>query len=147
MPRSPNSRTEYTQARARAPGEDFADHCCELLGSLGEVRAKRMFMGWGLGVEGLTLAVIAWDTLYLKTNAETLPRFAAAGCQVFEHTAKGKTRRMHYHSAPPGALESRADMRPWAELAMQAAVAALAAKMPKRALRSAMGPRASKGKP
>jgi len=122
MPR--NTPTEFTQARPRSPSADFADHCCELMGSLGTVQAKRMFLGWGLSVEGLTVAVIAWDTLYLKTNAETLPPFVAAGCQVFEHTAKGVTRRMHYHTAPESALESRPAMQPWAALAMQAAVAA-----------------------
>ncbi|AOW13072.1 TfoX/Sxy family protein [Hydrogenophaga crassostreae] len=122
MPR--NTPSELTLAKPRSPGADFADHCCELMGSLGTVQARRMFLGWGLSVEGLTVAVIAWDTLFLKTNAGALPQFVAAGCQVFEHTAKGVTRRMRYHTAPEGALESRPAMQPWAALAMQAAVAA-----------------------
>ncbi len=130
MPR--NTTTEYTQAKARLPGADFADYCCELIGSLGDVRAKRMFLGWGLSVDDLTVAVIAWDTLYLKANAETQPHFAAAGCQVFEHEAKGRTRRMQYYTAPESALESRTAMQPWAALAMQAAVAA---RKPARAVR------------
>jgi DNA transformation protein len=95
---------------------------------LGRVQAKRMFLGWGLsvndGVDGLTVAVIAYDTLYLKANAQTLPHFAAAGCHVFEHTSKGVTRRMQYYTAPEAALESPAAMRPWAALALQAALAA-----------------------
>ncbi len=120
-----------TQTKTRPPGADFADYCCELLGSLGPVRAKRMFLGWGLSVDGLTVAVIAYDTLYLKANAETLPRFVAAGCQVFEHQAKdGKTRRMQYYTAPEDALESPTAMQPWATLALQAA---LAARKPARA--------------
>jgi DNA transformation protein and related proteins len=123
MPRS--STPEYTQTKPRPPGADFADYCCELLGSFGEVQAKRMFLGWGLSVDGLTVAVIAWNTLYLKANAQTQPQFAAAGCQVFEHEAKGITRRMQYYTAPETALESRAAMQPWGALAMQAAVAAL----------------------
>ncbi len=121
----PRRTPEYTQTKPRPPGADFADYCCELLGSLGEVQAKRMFLGWGLSVDGLTVAVIAWNTLYLKTNAQTQPQFAAAGCQVFEHEAKGITRRMQYYTAPETALESRAAMQPWAALALQAAVAAL----------------------
>jgi DNA transformation protein and related proteins len=123
MPRS-TSTTEFTHAKARSPGADFADYCCDLLGSLGEVQAKRMFLGWGLSVDGLTVAVIAWDTLYLKANAQTQPHFAAASCRVFEHEAKGVTRRMQYYTAPESALDSRAGMQPWAALAMQAAVAA-----------------------
>lgn len=122
MPRS--TAPEFTRAKARPPGADFADYCCELLGSLGEVQAKRMFSGWGLSVDGLKVAIIAWDRLYLKANAQTQPNFASAGCQLFEHEAKGKTRRLQYYTAPDSALESHAAMQAWADLAMQAAVAA-----------------------
>jgi DNA transformation protein len=122
MPRS--STTEYAQAKTRPPGADFADYSCELLGSLGDVQAKRMFLGWGLAVDDLTIAVIAYDTLYLKANAQTQADFVAVGCQVFEHVANGRTRRMQYYTAPEAALESCAAMQPWAALAMQAALAA-----------------------
>jgi DNA transformation protein and related proteins len=122
---------EFTRAKARPPGADFADFCCDLLGSLGAVQAKRMFAGWGLSVDGLTVAVIAWDTLYLKANADTLPHFAGASCKVFEHESKGVTRRMQYYTAPEAALESRAAMQPWAAWAMQAAVAARKPQTPK----------------
>lgn len=122
MPR--RTAPEYTQAKARPPGADFADYCCELLGSLGEVRARRMFSGWGLSVDGLTVAIIAWDRLYLKANAQTQPHFATAGCQRFEYEAQGKTRHLRYYTAPDSALESRAAMRAWADLAMQAAAVA-----------------------
>jgi DNA transformation protein and related proteins len=116
--------TEFTQTKARAPGADFADYCCELLGSLGDVQAKRMFGGWGLSVEGLTMAIIAWDVLYLKANADTKPQFEAAGCEEFVYEAKGKVFRMAYYTTPEAALESRAAMQAWAQLALQAAVAA-----------------------
>jgi DNA transformation protein and related proteins len=122
MPRSIAS--EFAQAKARPPGADFADYCCELIGSLGPVQAKRMFLGWGLSVDGLTVAVIAYDTLYLKADAATQAHFVAAGCQIFEHEANGRKRQMQYYTAPEGALESRAAMQPWAAFAMQAAVAA-----------------------
>ena len=121
---SRNSAAEITRAKTRSPGADFAGYCCELLGSLGAVQAKRMFAGYGLSVDGLTVAVIAWNTLYLKANAESLPNFTAAGCRVFEHESKGSTRRMQYYTAPDAALESRVAMQPWAALAMQAALAA-----------------------
>jgi DNA transformation protein and related proteins len=115
---------EFSQVKARPPGSDFAEYCCELLGSLGNVRAKRMFLGWGLSVDDLTVAVIAYDTLYLKCNSDTESKFLAASCKVFEHEAKGKVRRMQYYTSPESALESRIAMQPWANLAMQAAVAA-----------------------
>jgi DNA transformation protein and related proteins len=129
----PRTALEFTHAKARAPGADFADYCCELLGSLGVVKAKRMFLGWGLSVDEMTVAVIAWDALYLKTNAETASHFVNMGCKIFEHEAKGRVRHMHYYTAPENAMESRAAMQPWAALAKQAAIAALKPpKAPKR---------------
>lgn len=115
---------EFRQVKARPPGSDFAEYCCELLSSLGHVRAKRMFLGWGLSVDDLTFAVIAYDTLYLKCNSDTESKFLAASCKLFEHEANGRVRRMQYYTAPESALESRIAMQPWANLAMQAAVAA-----------------------
>ena len=106
------------------PSVAFAQHCGELLASLGEVKARRMFLGWGLSVDGLTVAVIAWDTLFLKADDTSEPLFVAAGCRVFEHTAKGVTRRMRYYTAPEEALESPAAMQPWARRALQAALSA-----------------------
>jgi DNA transformation protein and related proteins len=122
MPRA--SSTEFTQTKPRPPGADFADYCCELLGSLGNVQAKRMFAGWGLNLDGLTMAIIAWDKLYLKANAASKPHYEAAGCEEFVYEKNGRVMRMAYYTAPEAALESRAAMQPWAELAMQAAVAA-----------------------
>lgn len=106
--------------------DPFVDHCCELLSPLGPVRARRMFGGWGLSVDGMNLGLIAWHTLYLKVNAATEPQWQAAGCSPFVYEAKGKAMRLHYFTAPEEAMESPALMLPWARLALQAAVAARA---------------------
>ncbi len=104
--------------------DPFVLHACELLSCLGAVKVVRMFGGYGLSVDGMNLALIAWDTLYLKTNAETEPQWRAAGGQAFVYEAKGKPMKLNYHTAPDEALESPALMVPWARLALQAAVAA-----------------------
>jgi DNA transformation protein len=104
--------------------DPFVLHANELLSCLGPVKATRMFGGYGLSVDGMNVAIIAWDTLFLKTNAETAPRFLAEGAQPFEYEARGKTQRMHYHTPPDEALESPVLMAPWARLALAAAVAA-----------------------
>ena len=112
----------------------FADYCCELLASLGPCRAKRMFGGWGISCDGLTVAIIAdlgdGDTLWLKASADTRATFEAEGCKRFIYTAKGVARGMNYYSAPADAMESPALMQDWARLAWQAA---LAARKPQRA--------------
>lgn len=104
----------------------FVEHVCELLSPLGPVRARRMFGGWGLSVDGMNVGLVAWNTLYLKANAETEPRWLDAGCRPFVYEAKGKAMRLFYFTAPEDAMESPALMLPWAQLALQAAVAARA---------------------
>ena len=104
--------------------DPFVQHACELLGCLGPVKATRMFGGYGLSVDGMNLAIIAWDTLYLKTHAGTEARWQAAGGKAFVYEAKGKPMKLNYHTPPEEALESPALMAPWARLALEAAVAA-----------------------
>ena len=110
------------------PDHDFARYCCELLGSAGPCTAKRMFGGFGISTDGLTIAIIAdlgaGQTLWLKASERTRALFEAEGCARFTYSAKGQTRGMNYYSAPADALESPALMTPWARLALQAALAA-----------------------
>ncbi len=124
-----------------AISKDFADYCCELLSSVGEPVAKRMFGGWGISVEGVTIAVIADLTpkgtgsnekLYLKVDEVTRQRFEAAGGQRFEMTSKdGKRMGMNYFTTPDETLESPDAMLPWARLALNAALDAKAKAKPR----------------
>lgn len=106
----------------------FADYACELLGSVGPCRARRMFGGWGISVDGMTIAILAnlgdGDTLWLKASEESRPRFEAEGCARFTYLVQGQPKSMNYYSAPADAMESPALMQPWARLALQAALQA-----------------------
>jgi DNA transformation protein len=105
------------------------DHCLELLGSVGTPRARRMFGGQGIYVDELFIALIAFDRLYLKADAETAPRFEGAGCEPFTYSAKDKGHiSLGYWSAPEEAMDSPEAMRPWARLAVDAALRARQAK-------------------
>lgn len=106
------------------PIDPFASYACELLSGLGPCVAKRMFGGWGISVDGMNIGIIAWDTLFLKTNADTEPQWLAVGAEPFVFEARGKRMKLNYHTPPAEALESPALMLPWARLALQAAVAA-----------------------
>ncbi len=102
----------------------------ELLGAMGSVRARRMFGGTGIYLDGHFMALIANGVLYLKADASARPAFVAAGCQPFCVDAAGKRVVMGYWSAPEQAMESPALMRPWALLALDSALRAAAAKRP-----------------
>ncbi|QJW85800.1 TfoX/Sxy family protein [Ramlibacter terrae] len=108
-----------------ATRDAFAGYCAELLSPLGPVRVKRMFGGHGIYVDDLFMAIVVGETLYLKVDAQTRPRFEAEGCAPFTYTAKGRGRvSLGYHAAPAEAMDSPALMRPWAALALQAALRA-----------------------
>lgn len=109
---------------------DFIDHCLDLLRPVGLPQAKRMFGGHGIYLDGLFIAIVADDQLFLKADAATRAAFEAAGCQPFTYLARGKTMQMNYWSVPAETMESTAQMQPWARLALEAALRARAAKAP-----------------
>ncbi len=129
---------------------EFAHYCCELLASTGPCTAKRMFGGWGISTDGLTIAIIAdlgsGEKLWLKASDDNRPQWEAAGCERFTYasTKDGEpvSRGMNYYSAPEEAMDSAHAMAPWARLALQAALSAKAAK-PVRSAR----PRKAEAKP
>ena len=88
-------------------------HALELLAPLGPARARRMFGGAGLYLDAHFVALIADDALYLP---------------FCYSTKDGRRTVMAYWSAPEAAMESPAEMRPWALLALESALRAAAAK-------------------
>jgi DNA transformation protein len=113
------------------PRDDFVDLCLELLAPVGAVRVRRMLGGHGLYVDDLFCALVARDGLYLKVDANTRPRFEATGGAPFAYLGQGKPVTMSYWSVPAEAMDSPALMQPWAQLAVQAALAARANKRPR----------------
>ena len=110
----------------------FADYCCDLLATQGPCVAKRMFGGWGISIDGLTLAIIAdlgsGEKLWLKADEASRQRFEANGCERFTFQMKDRLASMGYYTAPEEAMDSPDAMRTWARLALEAALRAKAAK-------------------
>ncbi|UUX96473.1 TfoX/Sxy family protein [Aquabacterium sp. J223] len=120
----------------------FVEHCIELMSTAGAVRAKRMFSGHGLYLDGVFVALIVGEVLYLRTTDTTRPAFEAAGCRPFAFTKAGRTMETSYWSAPAEALESPPALQPWLAMALQAALAARSAtpvRRPRSAARRAAG--------
>jgi len=113
---------------------DFVAHVLEMMrGPAGPARARRMFGGVGIYHDGVIVGLVLDDTLYLKTDAITRPRFEAQGLAPFAYASAAKgTVVTSYHRAPDESLESPAAMREWMALALAAARRAAASKGPKR---------------
>ena len=123
-----------------AMNKDFANYCCELLSSAGPCVARRMFGGWGISVDGMSIAIIAdlgaGEKLWMKADDDTRAQWVAAGCArvTYTVTKKGVTYNMgmNYYSAPEDAMDSPDAMRPWARLALECAAKAMAVRLARR---------------
>jgi DNA transformation protein len=107
----------------KTDGRVFAEHVVDLLGELGEVRARAMFGGFGIYCDDVVIGIIADGTLYLKADPESQSEFERAGSKPFQYRRKGRPApvTMSYWEAPAESLDSAATLTPWAELAQQAA--------------------------
>src|SRR5690349_14503159 len=85
----------------------FVSHCLELFAPLGQVRARRMFGGHGIYLDGLFIALIAGERLYLKSDPTRRAAFERAGCQPFAYSRRdAEAVTLGYWSAPDEALDS-----------------------------------------
>jgi len=129
----------------------FVSHCLELISPLGRTSSRRMFGGHALYVDGLCMALIIQETLYLKVDDAHRALFERAGCRPFTYTGKNEAvHSLGYYTAPEEAMESPAEMAPWARRGLAAAVAARAkapaAKKKPAAARKAPSRKAGAGK-
>jgi DNA transformation protein len=116
----------------------FVSHCLELLSALGPTSSRRMFGGHALYVDGLCMALVIQDTLYLKVDDAHRALFENAGCRPFTYAGKnGQVHVTSYCTAPEAAMESPAEMLPWARRALSAAVAARAKAPPAKSKKAA----------
>lgn len=122
--------------------DDFADALTDLLSRalLGPVRAKRMFGGHGFYFDELFIAVLVQGVFYLKTSAETRATFETEGLQPWIYLREGRPVSMGFHPVPEAALDEAEALRPWARLAVQAA---LSSPRRKTTRAPAAGPRAT----
>ncbi len=106
----------------------FVDRVLTLLTPHGEIRARPMFGGHGIYLDGMMFALIARERLYFKTDAETRPRFLRTGSKPFSFLRAGKEMVTSYYETPPRTMNSARAIMPWMELATIAARGAAKAK-------------------
>ena len=97
------------------------DDLRDIFASVGAVRVKRMFGGFGISRDERTFAVVIGGELYLKADALTAVKFREAGSRPFTYERRGRPVSMGYWTVPSEALEDPDAMRPWAELALSVA--------------------------
>lgn len=106
----------------------FVTHALELLAALGSVSARRMFGGHGIYCDGLFIAIVLDEVLYLKADDHSRADFECAGCEMFSYSRQGRMAKLNFYRAPEDALDAPQHMLPWGKKALAAALRARAAK-------------------
>jgi DNA transformation protein len=105
-----------------------SDGLKQLFEPFGEVTVKRMFGGHGVYAQGLCFAMESHGEVFLKVDAESEPRFSAAGSSPFIYMARGKPMTTSYWRLPASARDEAEELRRWASLGLEAARRAAEAK-------------------
>lgn len=89
---------------------------------LGPFRARAMFGGHGLYLDGVMFGLIAFDRLYLKVDDATRGDYEQARSEPFIYEIRGKRTVFNsYWACPAPVLKDAARLRAWSETALQAA--------------------------
>jgi len=100
---------------------EFVDYLKEVFEQFGQIRARKMFGGYGIYHDGVMFGLVADDTLYLKADENTAPYFKSRGLGQFEYNKGGKIVKMSYYLAPEEILDNPDDATVWAKRAYEVA--------------------------
>ena len=103
---------------------EFVEYLQEVFREFGPINVRRMFGGHGVYFDGVMIGLVADDTLYLKADKASAPKFTEHGLSQFQYSKGGKIVGMSYYLAPEEALEDPSEMCEWAKLAYEAALRA-----------------------
>lgn len=117
------------------PKNDFPEYIIhDLLSDLPGMSYKAMFGGYGIYKEGLIVACIMDDELYLKVDDGNRKEFEERDSHPFVYVSpKGKQMPMGYWSVPPEVLENREELQAWTLASYEVSKRASANKTKKKA--------------
>jgi DNA transformation protein len=123
-----------------------ADYLRDIFSTFGPVTVRRMFGGAGIYADGVMIALVADEVIYLKVDDETAEAFEQEGLAPFTYSKKpGRQTVMSYRRMPDRCYDDSDELARWASRALAAAKrnaaslprkqgASANSKMPKRRL-------------
>ena len=100
---------------------EFVDYLHEVFSALGSTTTCKMFGGYGVYHDGAMFALVADDTLYLKTDADLANEFESRGLEAFAYNKAGKIMKMSYHLAPEEIYDDPETAERWARRSWEVA--------------------------
>ncbi len=113
-------RANFGRSRDRRAQDVFCEHVLERFASIGAVRSKAMFGGFGLYLDGLFFALIADERVYFKVDEHNRPRFVNVACEPF-HPFGDESHSMSYFEVPERVLANDDRLKEWTTGALEAA--------------------------
>ena len=106
-----------------AKSSPLVEYLLDMLGELGDVRARAMFGGFGIFRGDLMVGLIADEVFYLKVDDENRPDFEKAGSSPFLYHRAGRSEpiEMSYWEVPADVLENGHQLREWTDRSYEAA--------------------------
>ncbi|ABD07689.1 TfoX-like [Rhodopseudomonas palustris HaA2] len=94
----------------------------DLFSPFGPVTIRRMFSGFGISADGVNFALVIQGAIYLRADAETIPRFQAEGTAPFHYTTRLRTVTVgSYWRLPDRLLDDPDELAQWARASLAAA--------------------------
>ncbi len=115
-----------------AKNNPYLEFLMDQFAPLGQISARAMFGGHCLYCDGITFALVAGQSVYLKADEVNRPSFEARGLSPFRPFPESEV-VMQYYPAPAETLESLDGLREWASGAVAAGVRAQKRKSKSRA--------------
>ena len=101
---------------------DFADRIADRLVAMGPVRARRMFGGHGIFLDGTMFGIVWRDRLYFKTGEANRKDYEKAGSKFFTYDRGPKRVSMSYMTVPDKVQANGATLARWGEKALAVAL-------------------------
>ncbi len=98
--------------------DSFKDYVLDQLATLGTVRARAMFGGYGLYRGPEFFGILHQGRLYFRTDARTRPDYIARGMSPFQPNPRQTL--TSYYEVPADVLEDAEILANWARAALSA---------------------------
>ena len=99
----------------------FKEYVMDQLSVLSELRAKRMFGGYGIYQGEHFFAIIVDGRLYFKADDVTRRAYIKKGMGPFTYQKDERIISMKYFEVPPDVLEDRFELATWANISIEVA--------------------------
>ncbi len=105
--------------KIKISGDEFLDYIIDTLSSLYEIKARKMFGGYGLYINAEIFALIIKKELYFKANKKTSAWFMQFDSEPFSYKRNGKLIKLSYWKVPPEVLENQALLEQWLRVSLE----------------------------